>query len=234
MTPASRSTLALTLLALLGLACDFDSLPGKPSEAERYRRPTEILDFETLYATNCAGCHGAEGRLGPARPFDDPLYLRLVGRTRVAAVIANGVADTAMPAFLDAKGGTLTQAQVGAISDGLFEKWSKPAPEGERLPGYEQPGEGQPARGAAAFATYCADCHGADGLGGSGDKRGKRAGSVLDPSLLALVSDQMLRTTVIAGRTDLGMPDSRTASASGPMNEREINDVVAWMSERRP
>ena len=40
-------------------------------------RPTS-RDFALLYATNCAGCHGADGRLGPAPPLNDPLFLAIV------------------------------------------------------------------------------------------------------------------------------------------------------------
>ena len=36
------------------------------------------------------------------------------------------------------------------------------------------------------------------------------SGSIVDPSYLALVSDQSLRSTIIAGRPDLGMPDWRS------------------------
>ncbi len=238
MTP-SRLAVGLAALAFVWLGCD--SLPGKPTEAERYRRPSEILDFESLYAVNCAGCHGSEGTLGPARPLADSLYLELIGRERMGRVIAEGVPGTAMPTFLDANGGTLTQAQIDAVRDGLFENWWKPptkAAARKQLPGYAQPAAARAARGGDAFSKYCADCHGADGLGpeapGERKANGKKGGAVLDPNFLALVSDQMLRTAVIAGRTDLGMPDWRATSDGGPMTEPEINDVVAWMSERRP
>ena len=68
--------------------------------------------------------------------------------------------------------------------------------------------------------------HGADGRGGE-------AGSVVDPSFLALVSDQMLRTSVIAGRPDLGKPDWRGNSPTRAMTNQEISDVVAWMAAKR-
>jgi cytochrome c oxidase cbb3-type subunit 3 len=220
--------LVFSLVFSLAFALGCDSLPGKPREAERYRRPAEVLDFETLYATNCSGCHGADGTLGPARPLADPLYLRLVGRERAAELTAHGIAGSLMPAFLDSEGGTLTREQIDALTDGIFARWAAPAPAGEELPAWAQAPGSTGDRGGAVFATYCADCHGADGLGG------RKGGAVLDPSFLRLVSDQMLRTAVIAGRPDLGMPDWREASPERAMSAREIADVVAWMSERRP
>jgi hypothetical protein len=57
---------------------------------------------------------------------------------------------------------------------------------------------------------------------------------VVDPAYLALVSDQALRSAVIAGRPDLGMPDYRTAAPERPMSAQEIADVVAWLAAQRP
>jgi mono/diheme cytochrome c family protein len=79
-------------------------------------------------------------------------------------------------------------------------------------------------RGATVYQTYCAKCHGPEGKGG------ETGGSVVDASYLALVSDQGLRTAVIAGRVDLGMPDWRGYVPGKPMTDQEISDVVAWMA----
>jgi cytochrome c oxidase cbb3-type subunit 3/ubiquinol-cytochrome c reductase cytochrome c subunit len=58
---------------------------------------------------------------------------------------------------------------------------------------------------------------------------------VVDPSYLALVSDQGLRTTVIAGRPDLGMPDWRGYVTGQPLAPQQISDVTAWLAaQRRP
>lgn len=210
--------------ALWTAACD--GLPGRPDPAERYRRPAEITDFDTLYARNCSGCHGAAGQLGPARPLADPIYLAYVGAPRLRQIVAAGIPETSMPAFGQAEGGLLTDAQVDALVQGSFERWGDASKlEGVSLPTYTA-AAGNPAHGPPAFALFCADCHGADGSGG------KRAGSVVDPDFLALVSDQMLRTSVVAGRPDLGMPDWRTLGER-PMQAQEIDDVVAWLAARR-
>jgi cytochrome c oxidase cbb3-type subunit 3/ubiquinol-cytochrome c reductase cytochrome c subunit len=220
---------AWTLGCCLLLACGLigcDGLPGRPDEADRYQHPAEITDFAALYGTNCSGCHGAEGRLGPARPLNDPVYLALVDRARVQEIVARGIPETSMPAFATSAGGTLTDAQVGLIADGLFDSWqdaSKLA--GAPLPPYRGTG-GNAARGARVYASFCASCHGADGAGG------KAGGSIVDPSFLSLVSDQMLRNSVIAGRPDLGMPDWRKLGDRA-MNADEISDVVAWMTAKR-
>src|SRR5215510_14520525 len=74
-------------------------LPGQPSEAERWRAPAEVNDFNQLYTKNCAGCHGVDGRLGAARSLNDPLYLAFVSDDGIRVAISKGRSGTNMPAF---------------------------------------------------------------------------------------------------------------------------------------
>jgi cytochrome c oxidase cbb3-type subunit 3/ubiquinol-cytochrome c reductase cytochrome c subunit len=218
------------LLAVLIVLAGCDALPGKPRLADRELLPTEIMAFGTLYEKNCAGCHGADGRLGASRPLNDPVYLALVPRERLRDVIARGIPGTAQPALGASAGGTLTDTQVDALVRGLIDTWGRPdTVKGIELPPYAAAGAGDTGRGRGVFTTACAGCHGADGRGGP------KGGSVVDASYLALVSDQYLRTTVIAGRTDLGMPDWRDYVKGQPLTAPQIADVVTWLSsERRP
>jgi len=62
---------------------------------------------------------------------------------------------------------------------------------------------------------------------------GNKASSIVDTAYLALVSDQELRTIVIAGRPELGAPDWRGDVEGRPMSAEEISDVVAWLSSHR-
>ena len=81
--------------------------------------------------------------------------------------------------------------------------------------------------GEAAYKTFCESCHGPVGRGG------RKASAISDDSFLALVSDQSLRTIVIAGRPELGAPDWRGNLPGRPMSDQEITDVVAWLASRR-
>ncbi len=219
---------AITLLAGLAVG-GCDALPGKPRPADRELIPSQVMAFATLYGDNCAACHGADGRLGASRPLNDPLYLALVPRSRIRGVIADGVPGTLQPAFAQSAGGTLTDAQIDALVSGLLERWggAKPA-KSDDIPSYAAPA-GSAARGKAVYAAACAGCHGADG------KSGQNGGAIADASYLSLVSDQYLRTTVIAGRVDLGMPDWRSYTPGQPLTARQISDVVAWLiAQRRP
>jgi mono/diheme cytochrome c family protein len=224
------------VLLILILTTGCERLPGKPTPEERWKAATEVTDFSQLYARNCSACHGADGRLGAARPLNDPLYLALVSTATLHTMIAQGVPGTAAPALAQQIGGPLTDKQIDILIEGMRSRWGKAENfQNVALPPYslrdasaKGSGPGDPQRGAAAYQTYCAQCHGTDGSGGP------KGGSVINPAYLALVSDQALRTTVIVGRSDLGMPDWRANISGRPMSPQEISDVVAWLASHRP
>jgi cytochrome c oxidase cbb3-type subunit 3 len=221
---------AATLL-LVGLSASCDRLPGRPDETARWKPPTEVVAFDQLYAENCSGCHGADGRLGAARPLNDSLYLALVNDKSLRQVIAQGVPRTAMPAFAQQQGGNLTDKQIEVLLDGIRSRWAR----SEQFTAGTLPASGTEkdsksadvSRGSLVYQTYCAQCHESDG------RSRPKGGSILDPNYLALVSDQSLRTTVIVGRSDLGKPDWRNNVQGRPMTPQEISDVVAWIASHR-
>ena len=117
--------IALATLVILILTAGCDRLPGKPTLEERWKAATEVTDFSQLYALNCSGCHGADGRLGAARPLNDPLYLALVSAATLRAVIARGVPGTSAPAFAQQAGGPLTDKQIDILVEGMRSRWGK-------------------------------------------------------------------------------------------------------------
>ena len=225
--------ITLTLAATMALAA-CDAVPGRPKPDARELAPTEVVAFDALYAQNCAGCHGRDGRMGAARALNDPVYLALVPPEHMRQVIAVGVTGTAQPAFAIDAGGSLTDQQIDVLVRGIEQRWARQdAVAGQEIPPYDAAlaaTRGASAeRGREVFASACAACHGENGRGGP------RGGSVTDPSYLALVSDQHVRTTVVAGRSDLGMPDWRGAGGTGPLTAQQVSDVVAWVvAQRRP
>jgi len=230
------NTPLLVALVVLILATGCDRLPGKPTPEERWKPGTEVTDFSQLYAQNCSGCHGADGRLGAARPLNDPLYLALMSNESLRQMIAQGVPGTAAPPFAQQVGGSLTDKQIDILVEGMRSRWGKAENfNNVAFPPYsfqdassKGSASGDSQRGAVVYQTYCAQCHGKDGNGGP------KGGSVINPAYLALVSDQALRTTVIVGRSDLGMPDWRANISGRPMSSQEISDVVAWLASHRP
>jgi mono/diheme cytochrome c family protein len=214
-------------LAVALTACEGrGALPGRPSLENEVTDPRKVVSFDTLYGANCAGCHGARGQGGAAIGLASPGYLAIVSDAVVRQVIADGRPRTAMPAFAQSAGGMLTDAQVDALVAGI-RAW---APAGLRpdpqAPPYQAPTAGDPRRGAQVFRDQCGSCHGADGRGG------QSAGSIVDGSFLDLVSDQSLRTTIIAGRPDLGSPSWRGMGGT-PMSAEDVSDTVAWLAAQR-
>jgi cytochrome c oxidase cbb3-type subunit 3 len=201
---------------------------GQPRQGSESLAPNEVLEFRTLYSENCAGCHGPEGRGGAAIALADPVYLAIADDAVIRKVISNGVRGTAMPAFAESAGGMLTDKQIDVITKEIRSRWTRQGIlNGANPPSYAPKSAGDAQRGEAAYKTYCESCHGPGGHGG------QKGSSIADDSFLALVSDQGLRTIVIAGRAELGSPDWRGNVSGKPMSDQEVTDVVAWLSSRR-
>jgi len=201
---------------------------GQPAQNAETPAPNEVLQFSVLYAQNCAGCHGEEASGGAAIALADPVYLAIADEGAMRKAIAQGRRGTAMPAFAQSAGGTLTDKQIDVITSGIRSRWSRPGIlAGANAPSYAAKAEGDAGRGEVAYATYCQTCHGPGGRGGP------KGSAITNDSFLALVSDQGLRTMVIAGRPELGAPDWRGNVPGKPMSDQEVTDVVAWLAARR-
>ncbi len=219
-----------------------DEFPGKPREANAFVMPQKITDFDQLYATRCAGCHGADGTLGAGPPLSDPIFVALVSEDELHNVIANGRRGTLMPAWLDSAGGPLTQQQVGALVTGIKRRGWKTIAASETenaqniypsAPPLVAPeaSKGDAQAGKNAFSLACADCHGEDGRNGE-------FGDLNDKAFLALVSDQVLRRYIITGRHDLGMPNfadskGRDKATFKPLTSQQVSDIVALLASWR-
>jgi len=218
------ATAALAVMVLSGCGTPH----GQPLRGSETLAPNEVLDFETLFAENCSGCHGAEGRGGAAIALADPVYLAIADDAAIRKVVAGGVHGTAMPAFAESSGGMLTDKQIDVITTQIRLRWGRRGDlNAVNLPGYAPKSPGNALQGEAAYKTYCESCHGPGGRGGP------KGSAITDDSFLALVSDQGLRTIVITGRPELGAPDWRRNLPGKPMSEQEITDVVAWLVSRR-
>jgi mono/diheme cytochrome c family protein len=133
-----------------------------------------------------------------------------------------------MPPFVQSAGGMLTDEQINILVQGIRTNWAKPnVLNGATPPSYAASSSGDARHGAEVNTIFCASCHGPNGEGA------EKAGSIVNVSYLALVSDQGLRTTVIAGRPELGHPDWRNCVSNRVMTAQEVGDVVAWLASHR-
>jgi cytochrome c oxidase cbb3-type subunit III len=185
----------------------------------------DVLDFSALFAENCSGCHGADGKQGPAPVLNSPVYLALVPKDVLRRTIEQGVPGTPMPAFAQSEGGELTPAQIEALASGMEEKWAQPAEmKAVAVPPYTIPDDHpDAAQGKQVFQSACARCHG----------EGGKAGSITNAAFLGLISDQGLRTSTIVGHPDFGAPDWRGDAPDHALTNQEIGNVVAYLISLR-
>ncbi len=206
----------------------FAAACGRPVEKPVLAK--DVTDFATLFAQNCSGCHGADGKSGPAPVLNSPVYLALIPKETLRKTIEHGVSGTPMPAFAQSEGGDLLPAQVESLVNGMETNWAR-HPEvnsaelsAAAIPPYSAPASGSDtARGKQVFAAACSRCH--------GDQA--KAGSITNASFLGLVSDQGLRTSTIVGRSDFGAPDWRGDMPGHELTNQEITDVVAYLISLR-
>lgn len=221
------------LTALLAVVC-LAAGCGRPTAREAPLRPDQVRDFATLYGQNCAGCHGAEGKLGPAPPLADPLFLAIVSDDQLRQAICDGRHGTMMPSFAGERSHLLVAEQVEVLIAGIRSAWGAAVSDAEGAPPYALPAnladQAVVPESGPLFARHCGSCHGADGRGGDG-------GALREPAFLALMSDQALRRIIITGRPDLGMPNWRRRAAivseSTPLTSAEIDQLVALMAHWR-
>jgi cytochrome c oxidase cbb3-type subunit 3 len=213
---------ALASIALLLTVTGCTQLPGTPKPGPEVPRPDTVTDFATLYGENCAGCHGRDGQHGAAFDLSNPVYQSWVDDATLHKIIAGGEPGTQMPAFGQSAGGFLTDAQIDALVRGMRAAWQKPdALAGLKPPSYGATVAGDVSHGRATYEAACARCH------------EQANGKVTDPTYLALVNDQTLRTIIVAGRPDVDHPNWQGDIAGRPLTDQEITDVVAWLGSQR-
>jgi len=229
---------SLFLLATLLAGCEAN-LPGKPDPKNRPVPPDKVLAFDALYQRNCAGCHGADGKLGPAPPLNDPLFRAIVPISALEKVLNQGRQQdgqkTPMPPFAHAGGCTLSAVQIQVLvheikgirygivrnsEDGKLKIHVVADPQGivpswgivDPAPASFPPYALSESVGNAEQGAkiFASACASCHGKNGQGIVRKQRLrNKINDPAFLALISDQALRRIVITGRPDLGMPDYR-------------------------
>jgi cytochrome c oxidase cbb3-type subunit 3/ubiquinol-cytochrome c reductase cytochrome c subunit len=226
-----------------------DEFPGKPNPADRPLSQNEITDFATLFAQNCTGCHGKDGKQGPAPPLNDALFLALIPDDALLSVIRDGRPGTPMPAFAVEQGGTLTAEQIDILAKGVktelppadSDEGRVTAAEATGTPPYLLPTNSLQLQAsvsdqaATLFERACSECHGPNGVGGeTGYASG---GAINDRAFLALISDQALRRIIITGRHDLGMPNYAQTDGRPddfkPLTSEEIDELVSLLASWR-
>ncbi|HET7348774.1 MAG TPA: c-type cytochrome [Acidobacteriaceae bacterium] len=190
-------------------------------------RPEQVVDFKTLYNQNCQACHGENGQNGPSMDLGNPEFQALVDDNTLRDIISHGLIGTQMPAWAEQAGGMLTDQQINAIIAGMRKEWAKPnAFSGATPPPLKQPEGGSAPHGQQIYQQRCAGCH-----------QGNQRQQPNSPVYLSLVSDDVLRTIIIAGRPDIHQPDFQHDNANGaagqPLSAQDVTDIVAYLHSLR-
>jgi cytochrome c oxidase cbb3-type subunit III len=217
------ATIGLSLSSLaLFVACSGCHLRiGEPDDKNELMRPDEVVAFDRLYSQNCSACHGENGSGGPAFDLSNPKYQQLIDDASLKRWINSGMPETQMPAFGESAGGFLTETQIDALVSGMRARWAPKKPAEAGMPSYLGSTDGDVNRGEAVFRGACVSCH----------QQGEQ--QITDASYLALVSDQSLRSVVIAGRPDLGHPDWEQVRPERPVTDQDVSDIVAYLHSLR-
>ncbi len=213
--------LVLLSLALFVTCMGCHGRIGEPNDQDELMRPEEVISFDRLYQQNCSACHGENGSGGPALDLSNPTYQALVDDASLKRWITSGMPGTQMPAFGESAGGFLTEQQIDALVAGMRARWMFKKSAGVAMPSYLATIVGNAGHGEAIFQASCVSCH-------RQDKQ-----KITNTSYLALVSDQSLRTIVIAGRPDLGQPDWEHVRPGQPLADQDVSDIVAYLHSLR-
>ena len=216
-----RATLLLMPLTLLVGSLGCNRKVGPPNDEEEHLRPETVASFDRLYTQNCSACHGETGSGGPALDLANPKYQAVVDDASLKRWITSGMPGTQMPAFGEPAGGFLTPQQVDVLVAGMRARWNHNDENAADMPPYSSNAIGNVEHGQDIFGVSCSSCH------------QQEHQKITDASYLALVSDQSLRSIVIAGRPDLGHPDWRQVRPGQPLTDQDVSDVVAYLHSLR-
>ncbi|NOY99196.1 MAG: c-type cytochrome [Chloroflexi bacterium] len=211
--------------------------PTRLVSAQNEILQTQVDDAMTLYAENCAVCHGLAGEGIGATPSLDNDGLRTMDYDELVKIIARGRYETAMPAWNKTDGGPLSDYQIGELAaliqsgdwnatrDRVVNLGLAPLVPFETEPDpviFEQIGaltDGAVLQQAVTlFATECVACHGADGLGTS------LAPALNDPLVREKAADELTRIIT------LGTPGTLMAGWSSTLAEEEIAALVTLVT----
>ena len=90
--------------------------PSGREDAKAEHLASLIEQGDSLFATNCAACHGETGLGGIAPALNSEQFLTSANDVQIATLIAVGVPGSAMSAYSLDHGGPMTSAQIDAMT----------------------------------------------------------------------------------------------------------------------
>jgi putative heme-binding domain-containing protein len=191
MCSSGKAAILLTVILWTGAAAQEHSTRNNP-----FNTPADRAAGEKLFRTQCAACHGPDGRGGAGGPeLLSGAFKRGDSDEALFQTVAKGIPGTNMPAF-PGSGREAWQivAHVRSLSTGRAAERAK----------------GDPARGALLFEKHgCRQCHSIEGRGGSVGPDLTNAGAVLSlaqlrRSVLEPIAEVSPDYWMLRGRTKSG------------------------------
>lgn len=186
--------------------------PARIAADEKRDALLAMTSGRTLYADNCAMCHGQDGEGVDGPALNDSTFLSNTPDTTIFSLISSGVPGTEMPAWSQIHGGPFTDEQVRQLV-AFIRAWEADAPDRQA-----QAMAGDAANGLTIFNSTCIVCHGEQGMGT------EQAPVLNDAARLAQFDDAWYVQTISAGRPAQGMPTWGTVLAP-----EEIRDLIALL-----
>lgn len=225
--------LLATQLIVFGLAFYILNEPQRIANAQTESLNVQLDEAMTLYAENCAVCHGLNGEgIGPTPPLNNPA-LASMPYDDLFKTIARGRYGTSMPAWSKDDGGPLSDYQISelvslvqsgdwqATGDRVVNLGLAPLipfttqPDPTLLEAVAALPDGETLKSALTiYANSCVACHGADGLGSA------LAPALNDPAVRAKSAEELTRTITF------GSPGTRMSAWSGQLTPEEIARMV--------
>jgi mono/diheme cytochrome c family protein len=220
-----------TLVIVVALSMYILSEPGRVAASQVEILNMQLDEAMTLYAENCAVCHGLNGEGIAATPPLNAPGLGSMPYDDLYKVIARGRFETAMPAWSKEDGGPLSDYQIGElvalIQSGdwaetgdrvvnlglapLIPFTADPDPAQLEAVGY-LPDGGTLQTAIRLYASHCVACHGADGLGTG------IAPALNDPEVRSKSTEELNRTvtygnagTLMTGWSNVLVPEEIAA-----------------------
>ncbi|MBM3727933.1 MAG: c-type cytochrome [Acidobacteria bacterium] len=222
-----------TLCALAGLAAGQESTVAITNP---FTTPLDIEEGSRTFLSQCANCHGRDGRGGQGTPdLTTGNFRRASSDEGLFQVVSRGVSGTTMPAFsLSGRSIWQTLAYVRSLSAGRTRELAK----------------GDAGRGAALFESQgCLGCHSRQGKGGASGPDLTEIGSertlqeirtsLLDPQGDVAPGFWRLRAQTRDGRTVEGLrlnEDTYSVQymdGSGRLSTLMKSDVARFEVDRR-
>ena len=188
--------------------------------------PNEVAEFDTLYAENCAGCHGPQGRGGAAIALADPVYLRIADEASMRA--------------------RHRQRRTRDVDARLRAKRRRHADgQADRCDRARDPIALEPARDSRRRPSAFLRC---GSHGRRAARRGRLRKGTANPATVPEAAEArraapsrtipFSRWSAIRGCArssspavpELGAPDWRGNVPGRPMSDQEVTDVVAWLA----